>query len=74
MINGIVYQNFIEQLFCQIGISQYNSSENSNWETPVIAENLVYSKNDPELLDFADWLSDFIKEERFADGVSHLKE
>jgi hypothetical protein len=27
-----------------------------------------------QLLDFADWLSDFIKEERFADGVSHLKE
>lgn len=55
--------------FLEIENNDSSISENSNWQTSVVAQNLPYSKNDPEFLDFADWLSEFIKEERFAEDA-----
>jgi hypothetical protein len=43
----------------------FDKSENSNWEYSSLAEQLIYSKDQNELIDFADWLENFIKTEKF---------
>lgn len=60
---------YIIHSFLEIKNNHLFISENSNWQTFFLAQNLPYSKNDPKFLDFADWLSEFINEERFAEGV-----
>lgn len=60
--------SYIIHGFLEIENKESSISENSNWQTRVVAENFLYSKKEPELLDFAAWLSDFIKEHRFGDG------
>lgn len=40
-------------------------SVNSDWQTSSVEEDLLYSTNDVELLDFADWLAVFVQKEKF---------
>ena len=52
----------------------FDKSENSNWEYSSLAEQLIYSKDQNELIDFADWLENFITTEKFYDFANKFIE
>ncbi|WP_244140784.1 hypothetical protein [Kaistella flava (ex Peng et al. 2021)] len=51
--------------FLEIESDFQADSESSTWQTSSIAEYLLYSKNDVELLDFAEWLTAFVQTEKY---------
>ena len=46
-------------------IIQIDKSEGSNWEQPGLVNSFPYSSQQPELADFAAWLQEFIRSEKF---------
>jgi len=67
--NSYLFDKFFERQI--IPIEKY---ENSNLENPEFAEYLNYSKNQIELKDFAEWLTDFEKSESFMEIKSKFHE
>lgn len=51
--------------FLQITTTRPPAKAFSGWQTPDIAEEMGYSKNDAELADFAAWLRDFVSSAEF---------
>jgi len=43
----------------------FDKQENSNWEFKSIAEDLIYNMNDPEFIDFANWVSEKLEKRIF---------
>jgi len=58
--NTYLIDKFLDKEFLYL-----DKSENSNWETDYLTKEFEYSKYQPELHDFADWLSLFVTSERF---------
>jgi hypothetical protein len=67
--NSYLFDKFFERPI--FPIEKY---ENSNLEIPEFAEYLNYSKNQIELNDFAEWLADFEKLEKFKEIKSKFHE
>lgn len=57
--------SWIIPAFLQVENSRPPAKMFSNWQTVDIAEEMGYSKNDAELADFAEWLSDFVRSAEF---------
>jgi hypothetical protein len=58
--NSYLFDKFFERT-----VNQIDKYENSNLMTVDFADFLSYTKNQSELKDFAEWLTDFEKSERF---------
>jgi len=52
----------------------FDKLENSNWEYSSIVEQLIYSKEQEELIDFAEWLGNFVTTEKFYDFANKFIE
>ncbi|NLP59460.1 hypothetical protein [Lutibacter sp. B1] len=60
------YSNtYLIDKFLNKELLDFDKSENSNWEYSSLVEQLIYSKDQNELIDFADWLENFITTEKF---------
>jgi hypothetical protein len=58
--NTYLLDKFFEKEFSELDIE-----EHSNWDGVELAEQLPYSKNQPGLQDFTDWLALFVTSDRF---------
>lgn len=56
---------FLIDKFLEKELLHLNIREHSNWESPALVENLIYKHSDAELLDFSEWLSQFVISEIF---------
>lgn len=56
---------FLIDKFLEKELLNLNIREHSNWESPSLVENLIYKHSDAELLDFSEWLSQFVISEKF---------
>ncbi len=52
----------------------FDKLENSNWEYSSLVEQLIYSKEQDELIEFSDWLGNFVKTEKFYDFANKFIE
>jgi len=52
----------------------FDKQENSNWEFKSIAEDLIYNMNDPEFIDFANWVSEKLETRIFLDKANRFIE
>jgi hypothetical protein len=52
----------------------FDKLENSNWEYSSLVEQLIYSKEQDELTDFAEWLENFVTSEKFYDFANKFIE
>ncbi|WP_066224485.1 hypothetical protein [Formosa haliotis] len=60
------YSNtYLIDIFLENEMLHFDRSESSNWEYTSLVENLEYSKNQEELSDFANWLTDFTTTKTF---------
>ena len=60
------YSNtYLIDKFLNKELLDFDKLENSNWKYSSLVEQLIYSKEQNELSDFADWLDNFITTEKF---------
>jgi hypothetical protein len=59
--NSYLFDKFLEKELVEI-----EKYESSNWKTIEMADYLSYSKSDPELADFGEWLQDLHSSEEFS--------
>jgi hypothetical protein len=60
-----IADRWIIPAFLQIKNTRPPAKAYSGWQTPDIAEEMGYSKNDAVLADFAAWLRDFVSSAEF---------
>ena len=58
--NTYIFDKFLGKEFLHL-----DKYENSNWECASLTEDFPYSKDQPELLNFVDWLSQFLTSDKF---------
>ena len=58
--NSYLFDKFLDYEF--LDLDKY---EGSDWQTPELAEYLIYSKHQEELNDFAKWISEFLSSDKF---------
>jgi len=58
--NIYIIDKFLENEFLNLDIKHM-----SNWEVESMAEELLYNKNQIEYIDFANWLSNFVRSQNF---------
>lgn len=67
------YSNtYIIDFFLENELLHFDKSESSNWEHSSLVENLGYSKNTEELIEFSQWLKEFIKTKTFYDFANQF--
>lgn len=67
------YSNtYLIDFFLENELLNFDKSESSNWEYSSLAENLEYSKNTEELIDFSEWLNEFTKTKTFYGFANNL--
>lgn len=67
--NNNLFDKFLEKEHLSI-----KKKESSNGETPDLPETFLYSKNDPEFADLAEWLENFRISDQFHKFANELKE
>lgn len=67
--NHFLFHKFLEKELSFVEVKLY-----SNWETPELAENLLYSRSNPEFEDFTAWLENLLTSEKFNKKVDTLIE
>lgn len=69
------YSNtYLIDFFLENKLLNFDKSESSNWEYSSLVENLEYSQNTEELIDFSEWLKEFTKTKTFYGFASNLIE
>ena len=58
--NSYIFDKFFNRPYQKV-----DKYENSNWENSSLADELEYSKNQPDLLDFTNWLDNYLATEKF---------
>lgn len=67
--NNCLFDKFLEKEHLSI-----KKKESSNGEKPDLPETFLYSKNDPEFADLAEWLENFRTSDQFHKFANELKE
>ncbi|WP_298766671.1 hypothetical protein [uncultured Polaribacter sp.] len=69
------YSNtYLIDFFLENKLLNFDKSESSNWEYSSLVENLEYSQNTEELIDFSEWLKEFTKTKTFYGFANNLIE
>jgi len=64
--------SFILHKFLGMNVRDYYEVISSSWNSPEAVENLIYSKDDAEFVEFSEWLDSVLKSEKFKQFAKEL--
>jgi len=64
-LQTFVSNTYLLDYFLEKELLEFDKWEGSNWDRTMLTEFFDYSKSDPELIDFTEWLDCFMKSEKF---------